>query len=268
MPTFVGILNLTQDSFSDGGRYLSLEAALAHGEAMLEAGADWLDLGAESSNPEGARVSAELELARLRPVLEHFARRGARLSVDTHKPEVMRAALELGATMINDIRALAAPGGLDALAARPEARVVLMYARQEGYRALLDAAAEPPEALEATLLRFFEGRLAALRLAGIDPSRALLDPGMGYFVGPTPEHSVAALRALRPLRALGCPVYVSVSRKSFLGALLGGRPPAGRAHGTLGAELWALAHGADFVRTHDPGALRDAWTLWRALERP
>jgi dihydropteroate synthase type 2 len=257
----VGILNLTEDSFSDGGRFLDPETAIAQGERLLDDGADWLDLGAESSNPQGREVPAELELARLRPVLQHFAGRGARLSVDTHKPEVMRAVLDLGAGMINDITGLADPASV-AVLARSSVPVVVMHSRNRGPRA--DTAARPDEGLVDEIGAFFQERLATLAAAGIARERIVIDPGMGFFLGPTPEPSLTVLRHLPALAALG-PVYLSTSRKSFIGALTG-RPAAERAAGTLASELWALAHGVSYVRTHDVRGLVDGWRVWRAIE--
>jgi dihydropteroate synthase len=258
----VGILNLTDDSFSDGGRFLEPAAAVAQGERLLADGADWLDVGAESSNPRGQGVPAEVELARLRPVLEHFARAGARLSVDTHKPEVMRAALDLGAGMINDITGLADPASVAVLAAA-SVPVVVMYSRNRGPRA--DLAAHSRVGLIDEIAGFFRERLQSLAAAGIARERILLDPGMGFFLGSTPEPSLEVLRHLPVLATLG-PLYVSTSRKSFIGAVLGGRPPGERQSGTLATELWALTHGASFVRTHDVRALNDAWKMWSAIE--
>jgi dihydropteroate synthase len=257
----VGIVNLTEDSFSDGGRTLEPVAAIAHGEQLLAGGAHWLDLGAESSNPEGKAVPAALELARLLPVLRHFKRQGARISIDTHKPEVMRAVLAEGADMINDITALEAPASVQALAAHT-APVVIMYSRNRGPRA--DRTVRPHHGLTEEILTFFRARLATLEQQGIARERIVIDPGMGFFLGANPEPSLWVLRHLPALADLGRPLYVSVSRKSFIGHVVG-KPPAGRLPGTLAAELWALQAGASFIRTHDVAALADAWALWRAI---
>jgi len=261
-PSFVGILNLTEDSFSDGGRFLDPGAAIAHGERLLADGADWLDVGAESSNPAGHPVPDELQIARLTPVLSHFVAAGARLSVDTHRPSVMRAALELGAAMVNDITALRDPDAVRLLAARQEP-IVIMFARNEAARA--STAPRPAAGVVDEARTFFDARLEALEAAGIARERLILDPGMGFFLGGTPEPSLAMLKGLRALASLGRPLYVSASRKSFTGALTG-RPPAERAFGTVASELWALKEGATFIRTHDVRAIKDAWTLWRAIE--
>jgi dihydropteroate synthase type 2 len=260
-PQLVGIVNLTADSFSDGGRFLAPAAAIAHGERLLADGAEWLDLGAESSNPDGQPVPAQLELARLGPVLDHFVSQGARVSVDTHKAEVMRAVLDRGAGMINDITALADPEAARALAGST-VPVVLMFARNRGPRA--ERAVQPHDRIVEEITAFFTERIEALAAQGIARERLILDPGMGFFLGSTPAPSLFVLKHLGALAALGRPIYVSTSRKSFIGHLVG-RPPADRLPGTLASELWALAHGADYVRTHDVRALREAWTVWRAI---
>src|SRR4051812_2023522 len=178
-PQIVGIVNLTEDSFSDGGRFLDADAAIAHGERLLDEGAAWLDLGPQSSNPEGQAVPVAVQIDRLRPVLQHFAPRGARLSVDTHQPEVMRAALDLGAAMINDITALADPAAAAVLAGS-SVPVVLMFARNRGARA--ERAVAPHQGLVDEITSFFQRRIAALAAAGIARERLILDPGMGFFL--------------------------------------------------------------------------------------
>jgi dihydropteroate synthase type 2 len=257
----VGIVNLTEDSFSDGGRFVDEKAAIAHGERLLAQGAGWLDLGAESSNPDGRAVPADLEIERLRPVLAHFVRQGARVSIDTHKPQVMRAVLDLGAAMINDITAAGDPEAARALAGST-VPVVIMFARNGGVRA--ERALQSHQGLIEEIIAFFEQRLRVLAERGIARERLILDPGMGFFLGSNPEPSLFVLKHFGALAALGRPLYVSTSRKSFIGTLVG-KPPGERTSGTLATELWALAHGASYVRTHDAGALGEAWRLWRAI---
>ncbi|HEY0715963.1 MAG TPA: dihydropteroate synthase [Polyangia bacterium] len=263
MTALVGIVNLTTDSFSDGGRYLDRDAAIAHGERLLEDGATWLDLGAESSNPDGAPVPDDEQIARLAPVLDHFARAGVNLAVDTHRPAVMAAALAHGARMINDISALADPAAVTLLA-RHQVPVVIMHARNRGVRA--DRRPQPHVGIVDEIAGFFRARVAALASAGIETHRLILDPGMGFFLGANPEPSLAALAGLSHLATLvNRPLYVSCSRKSFVGHVTG-RPPAERGAGTLGAELWALRAGVSYLRTHDVRAVADAWRVWQAIE--
>lgn len=261
MVQLVGILNLTQDSFSDGGRFLRADDAIAHGERLIAEGADWLDVGAESSNPFGKTVDEREEIQRLAPVVRHFKARGAKVSVDTHKPPVMRAVLELGADMINDITALGAPGSIEALLSKPTAPVVLMYSRS-GARA--DTAERPYRTLLPEILEFFQRRLLELERSGLDRERTLIDPGMGYFLGGNPEPSLWVLRHLEQLLTLGRPIFLSASRKSFVGAVTGKEAPE-RRFGTLAAELWAIQKGASFIRTHEIAPLAEAYRVWHAI---
>lgn len=260
-----GIVNLTTDSFSDGGRFLASDAAIAHGQRLLDDGADWLDLGAESSNPKGAAVSAQVELERLLPVVRYFVPRGVKLSVDTYKPEVMQAVLKEGVAMVNDVTALTAPGAVEVVAAS-KAQVVLMFARNKGPRA--EVSELPHHGLIEEIREFFTRRLAVLENAGISKDRVLLDPGMGFFLGSTPAPSLFVLNHLAELKGLDCRLYLCTSRKSFIGALLGGKPPLERGAGTLASELWAVQAGADFIRTHDVAPLKQALTVWEAIHGP
>jgi dihydropteroate synthase len=257
----VGIVNLTEDSFSDGGRFVDAAAAIAQGERLLADGAAWLDFGAESSNPEGVAVPAPVQIERLRPVLTHFARQSAPISVDTHRPEVMRAALDLGAGMINDITGMADPEAARVLAGSA-VPVVIMFARNRGPRAGRAPSSHP--GLIEEISGFFAERMATLADRGIARERLIFDPGMGLFLGSNPEPSLTVLAQLPALAALGRPLYLSTSRKSFIGHLVG-RPPAERGAGTLASELWAANQGAAYLRTHDVRALSDGWRLWRAI---
>lgn len=262
----LGILNITRDSFSDGGRHLSSETALAHARQLLADGAAIIDVGAESTNPDAEAVSPEEEIARLTPVVRVLKAEGAAVSVDTHKAAVMRAMIALGADFINDVTALRDPEAV-AVVRDADTRVILMHSTAVTARAeRQDVAAGT---IVARVRAFFEQRLAELETAGIALSRLILDPGMGFFLGRDPAVSLAVLRNLPLLRALGRPVCLSTSRKSFIGALLGSpaqpRPVDQRAAGTLATELWALAQGVDYLRTHDVRALHDAAKLWNAI---
>jgi dihydropteroate synthase len=263
MAEIVGILNVTEDSFSDGGLFLDTRDAIPHGERLLADGATWLDVGAESSNPAGERVSTETELARLAPIVRHFKDRGVRVSVDTHKPAVMQAVIELGVDMINDVTGLGDPAAVDLLARHPTVSVVLMHARNVGPRA--ETVPRPYRDLVSEIRAYFEGRLQQLTARGVARDRVVLDPGMGYFLGGNVEPSLWVLRHLEELRSLDLPLYVSTSRKSFIGTVLG-IAPRERGAGTLATELWALRHGASYVRTHDVLQLSQAWAMWRAIE--
>lgn len=261
-PGIFGIVNLTEDSFSSGGRFLDPAAALAHAERLLADGADAIDLGAATSNPDGAPVPADVEIRRLDPVVRALAARGASVSVDSYAPEVQRWALAQRVAWLNDIRGFADEAVWPDLARSP-ARLVVMHSIQRG-RA--DRAEGDPDTIVERVLAFFAERVRALEKAGIARERLVLDPGMGFFVGSNPEVSLRLLRAIPLLRErTGLPLLVSVSRKSFLGRVTG-REIDERAAATLAAELYAARAGVDFIRTHDVRQLRDGLVVERALE--
>lgn len=250
----LGILNVTSDSYSDGGRFLAPEAALAHGLALAADGAAMVDVGAQSSHPDAADVPVALQVERIGGVVEALVARGVRVSVDTHQVEVARAALERGACTINDITAARDPRMLELLA-KSDCRVLLMHSTASAARAertTIDSA----DWIER-LLAFFRERIAACERAGIAQSRLVLDPGMGFFLSSAPEASFEVLRRVEELRVLGLPLCLGVSRKSFLGAALG-RSVQERAAATLAAELWCAEQGVEWIRTHDVRALSDA----------
>jgi dihydropteroate synthase type 2 len=258
----LGIVNITEDSFSDGARYLAPDAAIAHGRALVQAGADVLDIGAAASNPRAARVPPQLEIERLSPVVQTLKDEGIPISVDTFARETQLWASGQGVPFLNDINGFPDPVLYPALAAS-RARLIVMHALRAGGASSDDAA--PPDIFDR-VLRFFEERIAALGEAGIARDRLILDPGMGLFLGRGRGASFTVLRRLADLkRAFGLPVLVSVSRKSFLRAITG-RAPADAGPTSLAAELFAVRRGADFIRTHEPGQLRDALTVTAALE--
>jgi len=242
----MGVLNVTPDSFSDGGRSLRPSRALAHAEAMAEAGADVIDVGGESTRPGAPPVPLDEELRRVIPVIEKVAARcRLPISIDTSKAEVARRAVESGAAMINDVTALRGDPAMAGVAAQAGVPVVLMHMqgtpatmqRRPRYRALMDE-----------LLRFFRGRIAAAVAAGIDRRRLLIDPGIGF--GKTLAHNLEILRRLDLLARLNLPILVGPSRKSFVGVLTG-QPVGRRAEGTAAAVTAAVLHGAHMVRVHD-----------------
>jgi dihydropteroate synthase type 2 len=260
-PKIVGIVNVTTDSFSDGGQFVESEKAIAHGQELLHQGADWLDLGAESSNPDGEKVSAAEEMARLTPVIR--ALKSAQLAIDTYKPEVMAHCLGLGAGMINDITALENPESIEVVKSF-QVPVVLMFARNQGPRA--EKQLGNPETILTEIETFFSNRIERLLKSGMREEQIILDPGMGFFLGSNPEPSLRVLQALERLKKLGRPLYVCVSRKSFIGSVLGGRPPQGREHGTLAAEIWAALQGVAYLRTHAVAPLHDALRVLQAIQ--
>jgi dihydropteroate synthase type 2 len=265
----LGILNITRDSFSDGGRFLTPGDALAHALQLVADGADIVDVGAESTHPDAEDVPADEEIRRLTPVVRALTANGVHVSVDTYKPDVMRAVLELGVEIINDVTALRDPDAVAAVRDTP-ARVILMHSIASSARA--QRADTSPATIVPHIVAFFESRLAELESTGIARQRLILDPGMGFFLGRDPAVSLAVLRNLERLAALGRPLCVSTSRKSFIGAVLAAsespRPVEERSAGTLATELWAVQHGVEYIRTHDVRALRDAVRLWQALTSP
>lgn len=262
----LGIVNLTRDSFSDGGRFVDPDAAVAYARQLLADGADWVDIGAESTHPDAEDVPAEVEIERLEPVVQVLKATGARVSVDTYKPAVIERMLALGVDMINDVTALRDPAAREVLRGS-DVPVVLMHSTATTARAERGDVA--PDVVVGRVVAFFHARLAALATGGIHPQRLILDPGMGFFLGRDPRVSTTMLRHLNELAVIGRPVCVSTSRKSFIGALLADedspRVVDERGAGTLATELWAYTRGVQYVRTHDVRALRDAVRLWEAI---
>jgi dihydropteroate synthase len=255
----MGVVNVTPDSFSDGGRYLDSGAAVAHARALVEEGADIVDVGAESSRPGARGISADEELSRLAPVLEGLRDFPVPVSVDTARPEVIRAALAAGASMINDITALRAPGALAAVA--PSGAAICLMHMQGEPRTMQK---EPSyRDVVAEVAAFLEERVAAAGQAGIARERIVVDPGFGF--GKTVEHNFELLRSLERIAALGLPVLAGWSRKSTLGTITG-RPAGDRLAASLAAALLAVERGARIVRVHDVAATRDALKVLAALE--
>jgi dihydropteroate synthase type 2 len=263
-PILVGIVNITGDSFSDGGRFLDPAAAIAQARRLVDEGASIVELGAAASNIAARPVGAAEEIRRLEPVISALAADGIPLSVDSFEPEVQRWALDRGVSFLNDIHGFPDPGLYPALGTAR--RLIVMHAVQRSGRARRQDVT--PGAVLRGIRAFFAERVAALTAAGISRDRLILDPGMGFFLSSRPEASLRALAAIGRLKAeFGLPVLISVSRKSFLGALTGRDNPSGLGAATLAAELFAAAQGADYVRTHDPGALRDALRVTAALRK-
>ena len=259
-PLVMGIVNVTPDSFSDGGRFLDPRAAVAHARELIEQGADILDIGAESTRPGAQPVSAADEIGRLRPVLDALRESRVPISVDTMKPEVMRAALDLGAAMINDVAALAAPGALDAVAAS-DCGVCLMH--MQGEPRSMQAAPHYDDVV-GEVKAFLAARVEACLRAGVARERIVVDPGLGF--GKTVEHNFELLRGLPQLAQLGRPLLVGWSRKSSLGRITG-RAPQDRLAASLAAALLALQRGARILRVHDVKETRDVIAVWQAAEK-
>ena len=258
-PRVMGVVNVTPDSFSDGGRYLDPAQAIAHARQLVADGADIVDVGGESTRPGADEVSAAAECARVLPVVRALALDGAIVSVDTSKPEVIRAAVNAGASMINDVRALRVAGALDAAAASGAA-VCLMH--MKGDPRTMQQAPQYADVV-ADVREFLAERIDAARAAGIPAERIAVDPGFGF--GKTLEHNVAVMRGLPALAALGYPVVVGYSRKSSLGAITG-RGPHDRLAASLAAALVAIARGARIVRVHDVRETVDALAVWTLMQ--
>ncbi|MFN5049632.1 dihydropteroate synthase [Roseateles sp.] len=261
-PRVMGIVNVTPDSFSDGGAHEEGVAAIAHCERLVLEGVDVLDVGGESTRPGAAAIDAKTEWRRIEPVLRVALTLGVPVSVDTRRVEVMRRALDVGVDIINDVQALTAPGALELLAGHRSAGVCLMHMRGEPQTmaTLCDY-----QDLCAEVRAYLADRAAAARAAGIDGARIVLDPGYGF--AKTPEQNWELLRGQRGLLALGYPLLVGWSRKRALGELTG-RAVGERLPGSLAAALAAVSHGARVLRVHDVAATVDALKVWVAAGGP
>jgi dihydropteroate synthase len=259
VPVVMGILNVTPDSFSDGGLHFDRTAAITAGLRMATEGAAIIDVGGESTRPGAAAVDAQQEIDRVVPVIEALASRvDVLLSVDTSKPAVITAALRAGAHMVNDIRALRLPGALDAAAAE-DAAVCVMH--MQGEPATMQVAPHYHDVV-AEVHAFLAERVAACKAAGIAPDSICVDPGIGF--GKTYEHNLALLRNQRSFTDLGCPVLIGVSRKSLIG-IMTGRAATERVVGSAVAAAFAVAAGAAIIRAHDVPATVDAVRVALAL---
>jgi len=257
-PLLMGVINVTPDSFSDGGRFVDARAAIAHGCRLIEEGADILDIGGESSRPGAQAVAGREELDRVLPVVK--ALKDFPVSVDTRRPAVMRAALEAGASMINDIDALSAPGAIEAVAAGDVA-VCLMHKKGDPATMQQDPRYDD---VVAEVRGFLAARIADCERAGIERDRIVVDPGFGF--GKTVAHNLSLLKQLPELVALGVPVLAGWSRKSSLGAITG-RPVGERLAASLAAALLAAQQGARILRVHDVRETRDALAVLQAMEK-
>ncbi|MDY0329075.1 MAG: dihydropteroate synthase [Thiomonas sp.] len=257
-PLVMGIVNVTPDSFSDGGQHADAVLALRHAQTLLEEGVDILDIGGESSRPGSAQLTQAQEWARIAPVVQEAVRWNVPVSVDTYQPETMRRALELGVDIINDIHALQRPGALQIVAAS-NAGVCLMH--MQGDPQTMQQAPHYDDVL-GEVRQFLLDRAAAAEALGIDRSRIALDPGFGF--GKTLQHNLSLAKHLEALAQTGYPLLVGVSRKSMIGALTG-REVAARLPGSLAAALACVAAGAQIVRVHDVGPTCDAIKVWNAM---
>ena len=259
-PRLMGVVNVTPDSFSDGGRYASRPAAIAHSRALMAAGADILDIGGESTRPGAAPVSIAEELDRVFPVIEELAKEGALVSIDTRRAAVMRAALAAGARIVNDVTALAGdPESLPVIAASGAA-VVLMHMQGEPRTMQQDPAYRDAP---LDIYDFFAERIAACAAVGIPPARIALDPGIGF--GKHDPHNLAILADLALYHGLGCALLLGVSRKSFIGRLSRGEDASQRLGGSLAGAIAGLDRGVQVIRVHDVAETAQAVAIWQAI---
>lgn len=257
-PLLMGVVNITPDSFSDGGRCLDAGDAVAHARRLVEEGAHMLDIGGESTRPGAAAVTLEEERRRVLPVLEALTGCGVPVSVDTQKPALMQEAIAAGAAMINDINALADPAAMTAVA---ESRAAVCLMHKQGDPQTMQDDPRYGNVVEE-IRAFLEQRVLAAEQAGIARERLVIDPGFGF--GKTFEHNLALLRRLRQIAALGIPVLAGLSRKSMLGRITG-REVGERLHASVAAALVAVQNGAAIVRVHDVAATRDVLAVWNAV---
>jgi dihydropteroate synthase len=260
-PKIMGIVNVTPDSFSDGGHHQGVSAALSHCEQLLKDGADILDIGGESTRPGSPAVPLDEELIRVIPVVREAVRLNVPVSVDTYKPEVMQAVLDLGADIVNDIWALRQGRSVDVVARHPRCGVCLMHMHR-------DPQTMQTEPMQGDVLpqvtEFLLKRTQSLRDAGVAQERIVLDPGIGF--GKTVQQNFALLARQPELLVLGCPVLAGWSRKSSLGAVTGRSLPSARVAASVAAALLAMERGARVLRVHDVQETADAIQVWMAMK--
>lgn len=260
-PLIMGVINVTPDSFSDGGLYLATTAAVAHARQLISEGADLLDIGGESTRPGAVPVTLDEERRRVLPVLEALTDAGVPLSVDTQKPELMREAAAAGAAMINDISGFEAPGALDAVTGTDCALCIM---HKQGDPQTMQQSPQYADVV-SEVRDYLQQRVAAARQAGVARERLVVDPGFGF--GKTLNHNLELLRRLDEIAAPGVPVLAGLSRKSMIGKLTG-RDAGDRLAGSVAAALFAVQRGAAIVRVHDVAATRDALVVWNAVNKP
>lgn len=259
-PLIMGIVNVTPDSFSDGGDHGDTESAVQFGEALLAAGADILDIGGESTRPGAAEVSAEEEIRRVMPVIRRLAEKGAVISVDTRHAAVMAAAVAAGARIINDITALTGDADSQRVAAQSGAEIILMHMQGKPQTMQQD-----PHYADVTLdlLDYFAARLDDLERLGVPRHRISLDPGIGF--GKKDRHNMRLMQEMAVFHSFGCPLTLGVSRKSFIGRLSRQEPPKARVAGSITAGLAGVERGAQVLRVHDVAETYQAIAIWRAI---
>lgn len=254
-PLLMGVVNVTPDSFSDGGMLKSADEAIAHAETLIAEGADIVDIGGESTRPGHAKVDAETERARVIPVISRLAARTrVPISIDSYKAEVAEAALGAGAAIVNDVWGCQREPAIADVAARFGAPMILMHNRDS---------IDPARDILDDVLRFLERSIAIAIAAGVPREQIVVDPGIGF--GKTPAQNLAMIRDLRQLEQLGCAILLGASRKSTIGLITGQKVPAERLAGTLAAHLYGVSQGASIIRAHDIRPHADAFKVWTAI---
>lgn len=262
MAKILGIVNITEDSFSDGGKFLSSQNAITQARKLIQDGAYAVDLGPASSHPDAKKVRFNEEINRLKPVISRLSEENSVISVDSPQTETQRYALKENVTYLNDINGFDNMSFYDELS-QSSARLITMFSIQNGLKAVRKET-NPKQVLES-IFRFFEAKLTAFEKAGISKDRVVIDPGMGFFLGSNPEISILVLQNIKRLKSeFGLPVLISVSRKSFLQKITG-QPVTNIGAATLAAELFAVEEGADYIRTHDVKSLVDALEIKTTL---
>jgi dihydropteroate synthase len=259
-PILMGVINVTPDSFSDGGQWFDTERAVAHGRALLTAGADIIDVGGESTRPGARELPPGEEIERIEPVVRALAESGAVVSIDTRHKAVMEAALDAGARIVNDVSALTHDAESAALVARRGASVVLMHMRGDPRTMQRDPVYHSPL---IEVLEFLKGRIEACIAAGIPGQHIAIDPGIGF--GKLVPHNLELLSGIASFHTLGCGIVLGVSRKSTIARLSGSEPPQARLPGSLAAALSAVQQGVQVLRVHDVAETRQALAVWRAI---
>ncbi|MBC7286237.1 dihydropteroate synthase [Hoeflea sp.] len=259
-PYIMGVVNVTPDSFSDGGVFYDPDRAIAHGLQLAEDGADILDIGGESTRPNAAPVTPQEEIDRVLPVIEGLNGCGKIISIDTRNAATMRAALKAGVTMINDVTALQGDADSLAVAAKSNAAICLMH--MQGDPRTMQNSPRYGDVV-AEVKEFLAGRIGVCEVAGIERSRLVIDPGIGF--GKTLGHNLALLSHINSFDELGVPVLLGLSRKSFISAIFPDTPPTERLPGSLAGALWGLQQGASIFRVHDVAATRQAFAVFEAI---
>ncbi|MEM7446217.1 MAG: dihydropteroate synthase [Pseudomonadota bacterium] len=259
-PRLMGIVNVTPDSFSDGGQFVEASAAIDQGMRLVDEGADIIDVGGESTRPRAEPVAPGEEIARVVPVIEALARAGGQVSVDTRHAETMAAAIDAGAAIVNDVTALTGDSRSLSVVSDRKVPVVLMHMR--GDPRTMQGDPRYGNVVEE-IRDYLAARIAACTEAGISPDQIAIDPGIGF--GKTVDHNLALLNGLPRLASLGRPLLVGASRKSFIGKLSRGAPATERLSGSIAAALFAVRQGASLLRVHDVAQTRQALDIWHAL---